>query len=143
MQGRLLALTMQEVAECRAQADLFELEMSGGVVLELFLFAQSLVGVAVVADSHLSVALETLCARWQIPEDVAGASFLALGGAAPEIFINVVGTIRYALAKKQGNAHSASVAAKERTASQGQALAARLAAAHRVRVRQARRPHGG
>ena len=41
--------------------------------------------------------LETLCVRWSIPEDVAGASFMAFGSAAPEITINAISTIKAVL----------------------------------------------
>merc|ERR1719297_172329 len=39
-------------------------------------------------------ALETLCRRWGIREDVAGATFMAFGSAAPEIIVNAVATIQ-------------------------------------------------
>lgn len=42
----------------------------------------------------MAPALETLCIRWHIREDVAGATFLAFGSAAPEIVINAVATIK-------------------------------------------------
>ena len=38
--------------------------------------------------------LETLCVRWNIREDIAGASFMAFGSAAPEIIVNAVSTIK-------------------------------------------------
>lgn len=75
------------------------------IAFEIVLFAQAFVGIAVVADNHLCVALETLCMRWAIPEDVAGASFLALGGAAPEIVINMVSTAKGVLAHSNGDQH--------------------------------------
>lgn len=65
-----------------------------GVLIELIALAYSFVGVAIVADEHLVVSLETLCVRWSIREDVAGASFMAFGSAAPEIIINAVSTIK-------------------------------------------------
>ena len=37
---------------------------------------------------------ENLSHRWGIGEDVAGATFMAFGSAAPEIIINVVATIQ-------------------------------------------------
>ena len=46
------------------------------------------------ADEHLVVSLETLCVRWNVREDVAGASFMAFGSAAPEIIINAISTIK-------------------------------------------------
>ena len=52
-----------------------------GVALEVAIGVYSFVGIAHVADAHLCTSLETLCARWQIPDDVAGASFLSFGSA--------------------------------------------------------------
>ena len=54
-----------------------------GVGIELLVLVYAFVGVAIVADAHLVPGLETLCVRWSIPEDVAGASFMAFGSAAP------------------------------------------------------------
>ena len=68
-----------------------------GVGLELLVLAYAFVGVAIVADAHLVPGLETLCVRWGIPEDVAGASFMAFGSAAPEITINAISTIKAVL----------------------------------------------
>jgi hypothetical protein len=68
-----------------------------GVGVEILVLVYAFVGVAIVADSHLVPALETLCVRWSIPEDVAGASFMAFGSAAPEITINAISTIKAVL----------------------------------------------
>ena len=68
-----------------------------GIGIELLVLAYAFVGVAIVADSHLVPGLETLCVRWSIPEDVAGASFMAFGSAAPEITINAISTIKAVL----------------------------------------------
>ena len=46
--------------------------------------------------------LETLCARWNIREDVAGASFVAFGSAAPEIIINSITTLKSAASADKG-----------------------------------------
>lgn len=70
-----------------------------GVVFESVLFMYSLVGIAQVADAHLVPGLETLCHRWKIPGDVAGASFLALGSSAPEIIVSAVSTAKSILAQ--------------------------------------------
>jgi len=67
-----------------------------GVALEIVIFAYCFLGLAIVCDAHLMVALETLCLRWWIREDVAGATFLAFGSAAPEIIINSVSTVNSA-----------------------------------------------
>ena len=68
-----------------------------GVVIEIISLVYAFIGVAIVADSHLVPALETLCVRWKISEDVAGASFMAFGSAAPEITINAIATIKTVL----------------------------------------------
>ena len=69
-----------------------------GIVFEVILAIYSFVGIAVVADEHLATSLETLCRRLKLSEDVAGASFLALGSAAPEIIIAFVSTVKMILA---------------------------------------------
>lgn len=65
-----------------------------GVLAEVVLAAYAFVGIAVVADEHLAPGLETLCRKLNLAEDVAGASFLALGSAAPEIIISAVSTVK-------------------------------------------------
>ena len=73
-----------------------------GVAVEFIVAAYSFVGIAVVADEHLTTSLETLCKRFEIPEDVAGASFLALGSAAPEIVVAAVSTAKSIIAARGG-----------------------------------------
>ena len=68
-----------------------------GVGVDIVVLVYAFIGVAIVADSHLVPGLETLCVRWGIPEDVAGASFMAFGSAAPEITINAISTIKAVL----------------------------------------------
>ena len=66
----------------------------GGVLFEIVLFGYCFLALAIVCDEYLVVALETLCIRWSIREDVAGATFMAFGSAAPEIIINTITTIK-------------------------------------------------
>ena len=80
-----------------------------GIVAEIIIGCVSFVGIAQVADAHLCQGLETLCARWGIPEDVAGASFMALGSAAPEIIINAVSTVKGVVGNKKHAAFSSSL----------------------------------
>ncbi|KAG9403343.1 hypothetical protein AC1031_005990 [Aphanomyces cochlioides] len=49
-------------------------------------------GLAIVCDDYLVPAIETICEKLKIPEEAAGASFLAFGSAAPEILLNAVAT---------------------------------------------------
>ena len=66
----------------------------GGILLEAILFVYCFAGLAIVCDDHLVISLETLCVRWAVREDIAGASFMAFGSAAPEIIVNAVSTIK-------------------------------------------------
>ena len=63
-------------------------------VIEALVIIYSFCGLAMVCDDYLAVSLETLCDRWDVREDVAGASFMAFGSAAPEIIINLITTLK-------------------------------------------------
>ena len=63
-----------------------------GLVIQILLFLYVFGGLATSAD-HLCNSMETLCDHWEIPEDVGGASFMAIGSAIPEITVNVISTI--------------------------------------------------
>jgi len=65
-----------------------------GFALEIVVLLYSFAGLALVCDDYMVPALETLCVRWNVQEDVAGATFMAFGSAAPEIIINAVQTIK-------------------------------------------------
>jgi len=65
-----------------------------GFTVELVIFVYCFAGLAIVCDDHLVNSLETLCIRWGIKEDVAGATFMAFGSAAPEIIVNAVATLK-------------------------------------------------
>ena len=69
-----------------------------GIAFEIFLFIYCMAGLAIVCDDHLVLSLETLCIKWGIREDIAGASFMAFGSAAPEIIVNAVSTIKVSAA---------------------------------------------
>jgi Ca2+/Na+ antiporter len=66
-----------------------------GVVFEIVLFLLAFAGLAF-ASEHLCNSMETLCDHWSIQEDVGGATFIALGGAIPEITINCISTFKSA-----------------------------------------------
>jgi len=70
-----------------------------GFALEFVVLLYSFAGLALVCDDYMVPALETLCVRWNVQEDVAGATFMAFGSAAPEIIINAVQTIKSRLNK--------------------------------------------
>jgi len=65
-----------------------------GILLQVVIIVYCFLGLALVCDEHMVVSLDTLCQRWGIGEDVAGATFMAFGSAAPEMIINVIATIQ-------------------------------------------------
>ncbi|GAA6225861.1 sodium/potassium/calcium exchanger 3-like [Lates japonicus] len=46
---------------------------------------------ALVCDDYFVPSLEKICERLQLSEDVAGATFMAAGSSAPELFTSVIG----------------------------------------------------
>ena len=67
-----------------------------GLFAEIILFLFAMLGLAIVCDDWMCMSLERMCDIWMIREDVAGATFMAFGSAAPEIIINMVSTLKQA-----------------------------------------------
>ena len=85
------ALTTAEVDECRATADLFEIEMLGGVVLELVLFAYAIVVMHVLVEEWYVPALELITAPdiLDIPRPLLGCTIMAAGNCLPELSMSL------------------------------------------------------
>ena len=49
-------------------------------------------GLAIICDDFLCPPIDVLCSRFSIPDDIAGATLLAFGSSAPEIFMNISAT---------------------------------------------------
>jgi len=73
--------------------DLFTDEQlhSGAVILHAIGTVYMFVGLAIVCDEYFIPALEVITARLRVTEDVAGATLMAAGGSAPELFTSVIG----------------------------------------------------
>ncbi|XGW02757.1 hypothetical protein V3C99_014633 [Haemonchus contortus] len=73
--------------------DLFTLEQRrhGAIILHLGGLVYMFVALAVVCDEFFVPSLSVLIEVFQISEDVAGATFMAAGGSAPEFFTSVFG----------------------------------------------------
>jgi Ca2+/Na+ antiporter len=56
-----------------------------GVMLWMFM------GLAIVCDDYFEASLEKICESLDLKEDVAGATFMAAGGSAPELFTSIMG----------------------------------------------------
>ncbi|EDV26509.1 expressed hypothetical protein [Trichoplax adhaerens] len=50
------------------------------------------VALSIVCDNYFVPTLEVIVVKWSISEDVAGATFMAAGGSAPELFTSLIGT---------------------------------------------------
>ncbi|XP_066516397.1 sodium/potassium/calcium exchanger 2-like [Hoplias malabaricus] len=73
--------------------DLFSLEerRQGAVVLHMFGMLYMFIALAIVCDEFFVPALTVITEKLQISDDVAGATFMAAGGSAPELFTSVIG----------------------------------------------------
>uniref|UniRef100_A0A663N097 Sodium/potassium/calcium exchanger 1 n=1 Tax=Athene cunicularia TaxID=194338 RepID=A0A663N097_ATHCN len=73
--------------------DLFSVEerRQGWVVLHIFGMTYVFVALAIVCDEYFVPALGVITEKLQISEDVAGATFMAAGGSAPELFTSLIG----------------------------------------------------
>ncbi len=73
--------------------DLFSLEdrRRGAVVLHMFGMLYMFIALAIVCDEFFVPALTVITEKLKISDDVAGATFMAAGGSAPELFTSVIG----------------------------------------------------
>ncbi|XP_049451202.1 sodium/potassium/calcium exchanger 1-like isoform X1 [Epinephelus fuscoguttatus] len=73
--------------------DIFSVEQrrQGWVVLHIIGMIYMFVALAIVCDEFFVPALEVITNKLQISDDVAGATFMAAGGSAPELFTSLIG----------------------------------------------------
>lgn len=73
--------------------DLFTLEQrkQGAVVLHVLGVIYMFVALAIVCDEFFVPSLDVIIEKLAIADDVAGATFMAAGGSAPELFTSVIG----------------------------------------------------
>ncbi|XP_060720675.1 sodium/potassium/calcium exchanger 2-like [Tachysurus vachellii] len=73
--------------------DFFSLEerRQGAVALHIFGMLYMFIALAIVCDEFFVPALTVIIDKLQISDDVAGATFMAAGGSAPELFTSVIG----------------------------------------------------
>ncbi|XP_039597632.1 sodium/potassium/calcium exchanger 4-like isoform X1 [Polypterus senegalus] len=63
----------------------------GGVLLHIFAALYMFFALAIVCDDYFVPSLEKICEKLHLSEDVAGATFMAAGSSAPELFASVIG----------------------------------------------------
>lgn len=73
--------------------DIFSIEdrRSGWVILHIFGMMYMFVSLAIVCDEFFVPALGVITDQLAISDDVAGATFMAAGGSAPELFTSLIG----------------------------------------------------
>ncbi|XP_060805524.1 sodium/potassium/calcium exchanger Nckx30C [Amyelois transitella] len=73
--------------------DLFteEQRRSGAVLLHVLGMGYMFVALAIVCDEFFVPSLDVIIERLAIRDDVAGATFMAAGGSAPELFTSIIG----------------------------------------------------
>ncbi|KAM8880891.1 sodium/potassium/calcium exchanger 2-like isoform X3 [Synchiropus splendidus] len=73
--------------------DLFDLAQrrQGAVVLHMFGMIYMFIALAIVCDEFFVPALTVITEKLTISDDVAGATFMAAGGSAPELFTSIIG----------------------------------------------------
>uniref|UniRef100_A0A4W5RJ61 Solute carrier family 24 member 2 n=1 Tax=Hucho hucho TaxID=62062 RepID=A0A4W5RJ61_9TELE len=85
--------SMDEMNQGDYPTDLFNLEQrrQGAVGLHMFGMLYMFIALAIVCDEFFVPALTVITEKLQISDDVAGATFMAAGGSAPELFTSVIG----------------------------------------------------
>ncbi|XP_054474139.1 sodium/potassium/calcium exchanger 4 isoform X2 [Anoplopoma fimbria] len=64
---------------------------SGGVLLHIAAALYMFLALAITCDEYFVTSLEKICEKLDLSEDVAGATFMAAGSSAPELFASVIG----------------------------------------------------
>ncbi|KAF8778255.1 Sodium/potassium/calcium exchanger 3 like protein [Argiope bruennichi] len=65
----------------------------GAVIIHIAVIIYMFYAVAVVCDDYFVASLEECCSRLNLSEDVAGATFMAAGSSAPELFTAILGVL--------------------------------------------------
>ncbi|XP_052010189.1 sodium/potassium/calcium exchanger 4-like isoform X1 [Xyrauchen texanus] len=63
----------------------------GAVLLHIFAALYMFLALAIVCDDYFVTSLEKICEKLHMSEDVAGATFMAAGSSAPELFASIIG----------------------------------------------------
>ncbi|KAJ8308710.1 hypothetical protein KUTeg_013584 [Tegillarca granosa] len=63
----------------------------GAIVLHFILVIYMFIALAIVCDDYFVASLDKICQKLGFSEDVAGATFMAAGSSAPELFTAIIG----------------------------------------------------
>uniref|UniRef100_A0A3P8SM42 Solute carrier family 24 member 4 n=1 Tax=Amphiprion percula TaxID=161767 RepID=A0A3P8SM42_AMPPE len=64
---------------------------SGAIMLHIVATLYMFLALAITCDEYFVTSLEKVCEKLDLSEDVAGATFMAAGSSAPELFASVIG----------------------------------------------------
>lgn len=70
-----------------------EWEVSGGVAIYIVGLMMIFYLMEVICDEFFVPALNILCVKMNLPDDVAGATFMAAGASSPELFVSLTGVL--------------------------------------------------
>lgn len=90
--GRRL-MTENNGSDSTYPKDVFTLQerRNGAVILHIFGMIYMFIALAVVCDEFFVPSLGVITKKLDISEDVSGATFMAAGGSAPELFTSIIG----------------------------------------------------
>ena len=69
-----------------------DMKYRGAIILFIIGVLYMFLALAIVCDEFFVPSLEVIIDKAKISEDVAGATFMAAGGSAPELFTSIIGT---------------------------------------------------
>ncbi|XP_061610542.1 sodium/potassium/calcium exchanger 4 isoform X3 [Phyllopteryx taeniolatus] len=64
---------------------------NGAILLHIVAALYMFLALAITCDEYFVTSLENICEKLHLSEDVAGATFMAAGSSAPELFASVIG----------------------------------------------------
>ncbi|XP_046919670.2 sodium/potassium/calcium exchanger 5 isoform X2 [Dermatophagoides farinae] len=68
-----------------------EFRNKGGFIVHIAIFVYLSLALAVICDDYFLKSLEYISEALHLPSDIAGATFMAIGTSAPELFTSVIG----------------------------------------------------
>lgn len=74
-------------------ADLFTEHQreSGAIIVHFLVVIYIFIALAIVCDDYFVASLGHICEMLNFSEDVAGATFMAIGSSCPELFTSIIG----------------------------------------------------
>ena len=83
--------TEQDIGDYPKDAFTVQQKKDGWIIFHCFGVAYMFLGLALICDEFFVPALHVISSILKISDDVAGATFMAAGGSAPELFTSIIG----------------------------------------------------